>query len=72
MIYENLDQKDKEICKAIAEGMEHEEIKAKFGVESDKIAQLRPIANSVASSEEQKEREVPKDEPADSSGEEIA
>jgi len=47
MSFENLDAQDKAICDAIVAGATDESIVSDFGVDSDKIAQLRGhIANN--------------------------
>lgn len=41
MSFENLDVQDREICEAIARGVTDEELMSQFGIDADKVAQLR-------------------------------
>lgn len=49
MSLDNLDVQDKAICEALAAGKSEEEVMQEFGVDADKIAQLRSVVGEGAS-----------------------
>lgn len=62
MAYDNFDPQDKEICEAIEAGATDETLVEQFGVDSDKIAQLRGAVEAEKDGGEAPAEETPADE----------
>lgn len=68
MSYDNLDAVDREICQALENGVSDDEIKSQFGVDDDKIAQLKPVVEGKT--ETPAEEVTPEETPVENTEEE--
>ena len=70
MSYDNLDQKDREICEALEGGMSHEEVMEKFDVDSSKVAQLQSVVDEPKDVEDTEPAQEVEEEGGENSSEE--